>query len=393
MIGAVSRVDRREFLRGTAAALPISLTPFGLANALAEKEGEPSAARLIPREKNPDNLESPFSSLNSLITPNDLFYVRNHFAQPKIDRKTWRLRVEGAVKKPLELTYDDLRKLPRRTETVTLECAGNNRAYLNPKAKGVQWELGAVSNARWTGVSLAGVLERAGLEASAVEVILEGTDKGVIAADPRPQGAIHFARSLPLTKARKPEVLLAYDMNGVELPPAHGFPLRAVVPGWFGMASIKWLKRLVVTTRPFGGFFQTIDYSYFRVSRGLANVAPLTETQVKAQIARPSAGEVVTAGAAYRVHGAAWTGESEVTRVEISTDGGGTWHQAWLLDKAIRNSWRFWEYTWTVPRTAGAVKLVARATDARGQSQPLQRDPDRRNYMINHVLPIEVVVK
>jgi DMSO/TMAO reductase YedYZ molybdopterin-dependent catalytic subunit len=390
-IAMTSGIDRRDFLLASAAVLPLTCGPFGLDRALAGKARDGSSVELIRRQKDPDNLESPFSDLSSFITPNELFYIRNHFSQPRLDQKTWRLKVEGAVKKELELTLDDLRKLPRRTETVTLECAGNNRAYLVPKARGVPWELGAVSNARWTGVPLAAVLERAGVTDDAVEVILEGADKGEL--DPGPRGAIHFARSLPLAKAKKPEVLLAYEMNSAELPPAHGFPLRAVVAGWFGVASVKWLQRLVVSRRPFGGFFQTMDYSYFQVSRGLAKVVPLTEIQVKAQIARPKAGEVVAAAAAYRVHGAAWTGESEVTRVEISTDGGGSWHRAKLLDRSIRHAWRLWEYTWNTPQKPGPVKLVARATDARGNVQPLRRDPDRRNYMISHVLPVEVQVK
>jgi DMSO/TMAO reductase YedYZ molybdopterin-dependent catalytic subunit len=234
-------LDRRGFLRGAAAML----AALRVSPAWGQS---PDAGELIPRQKEPINLEFPFAKLDSFLTPNDRFYVRNHFPIPKLEADTWRLKVEGAVKKELELTYDQLRKLPSRTVTATLECAGNNRAYLVPKAKGVPWELGAVSTAEWTGVPLATVLELAGMDDRAVEVVLEGADRGEVSSAIRPANPkLSFARSLPLAKARKPEVLLAYRMNGKELPVNHGFPLRAVVSGWYGMASIKWLQRLIVT--------------------------------------------------------------------------------------------------------------------------------------------------
>src|SRR5262249_51290164 len=162
---------------------------------LSADESKPLA--LVPREKDPDNLEFPFASLNTFLTPNELFYVRNHFAAPKLDADKWRLRVEGAVKKPLELTRAEILKLPARTSPFTLECAGNGRAFLEPKTKGVQWQLGAVSTAEWTGVTLASLLERAGLKPEAVDVVLEGADSGEVKNDPKPpDGKLHFARGL-----------------------------------------------------------------------------------------------------------------------------------------------------------------------------------------------------
>jgi len=348
---------------------------------------------LIPRQRNPDNLEFPFATLDSFITPNEKFYVRNHFEQPKLDSGSWRLKIEGAVQRESQLTFDELRKMPARTVTATLECAGNCRAFLVPKAKGVPWELGAVGNADWTGVPLAAILERAGLRDSAVEVVLEGADSGEITADIKPAGKIHFARSLPLAKARSSEVLLAYQMNGVDLPPAHGFPLRAIVPGWYGVASIKWLTRLVVTDRPFNGFFQSFDYSYFSKEKGLSWVVPITELELKAQIARPAAGEAIKSDSNYRIHGAAWTGESDISKVEVSTDGGETWLEARLLEEKARHAWRLWEYAWHTPKKTGEARIMARATDAKGRIQPLERDPDRRNYLISHVLPVDVTIR
>jgi DMSO/TMAO reductase YedYZ molybdopterin-dependent catalytic subunit len=204
---------------------------------------------------------------------------------------------------------------------------------------------------------------------------------------------IHFARSLPLAKARQRDVLLAYRMNGADLPPNHGFPLRAVVPGWYGMASIKWLTRIVVVDRPYNGYFQSLDYSIYERRQGLVTVTPLGEMPVKSVIARPAPMERIAPNAAYRVHGAAWTGESEIARVEVSTDAGRTWSAARLIDPAHRNCWRLWEFNWRAPAQASRVTLMARATDARGNTQPRERDTDRRNYMINHVQAVEVDVR
>jgi DMSO/TMAO reductase YedYZ molybdopterin-dependent catalytic subunit len=396
-------LGRREFLRYLAGTALCSAWGIGLAlgqEKPAAGETSPNSGALIPRQKNPDNLEFPFTTLDSFITPNEKFYVRNHFAQPRLEADSWRLKVEGAVHRELELKLDDIRNLPARTVTATLECAGNGRASLVPKVKGVPWQLGAVGNAEWTGVPLAAVLERAGLRDSAVEVVLEGADSGEIMADIKPDGAVHFARSLPLAKARAPEVILAYEMNGADLPPAHGFPLRAVVTGWYGMASIKWLHRLVVTDQPFNGYFQSIDYSYLIREKGLCRVVPLTEMQVKSQIARPSVDEIIPPDTDYRIHGAAWTGESEVAKVELSTDGGKSWEEVRQFSEEkpskgdIRSySWRLWSYDWHTPKKPGGVRIMARATDRKDRVQPLERDLDRRNYMISHVRPVDVVVR
>jgi len=202
---------------------------------------------MITREKEPPNLEMPFGALEGLVTPTERFYVRCHFPIPKIDEREWRLKVEGKVAQPFEVTMDDLRRMPTQTITATIECAGNSRVFLVPKVKGVQWELGAIGNAEWTGVRLRDLLQRAGMANEAREIILEGADNGTIAEPPRPAGKINFARSLPVEKAMD-DVLLAHSMNGQPLSAAHGFPLRAIVPGWYGMASIKWLQRIIVTS-------------------------------------------------------------------------------------------------------------------------------------------------
>ena len=346
---------------------------------------------LIVREQEPLNLEMPFSTLNGFTTPNESFYVRCHFPIPEITASEWRLEVEGEVEAPFSLSYEELLAMESRTIAATLECAGNNRIFLEPKVKGVQWELGAVGNASWTGVALSTVLERARVKSAAIEVILEGADEGEIPNPPRPAGQIRFARSLPLQKALA-DVLLAHTMNGEKLPASHGFPLRAIVPGWYAMASVKWLRRIIVTDKPFAGYYQSIDYTFWKRVAGLPSLAPLAEQQIKAEIARPENGETVTAGTTVRVHGAAWSCDADITKVEVSVDSGATWHGARLVDSSVKNAWRLWEYDWRTPARPGKQTLLARATDSRGRVQPIERDADRGTYMINHVLPIEVEV-
>ncbi len=354
--------------------------------------GEP-AIRRIQRSETPVLLETPLAALERFATPTDLFYVRNHFPVPALQADTWRLRVVGAVERELTLSLDDLRRMTTRSVTMTLECAGNSRSTLNPIVRGVQWGNGAVSTAEWTGVSLIEVLNRAGLRPNAVDVVLEGADRGEIMAEPRSPGVIHFAHSLPIAKARQADVILAHRLAGADVPANHGFPVRVIVPGWYGMASVKWLTRIVVTERPYQGFFQSLDYSIYERSQDLVTVTPLSQMQVKSMIVRPAAQERIAPNTAYRVFGVAWTGESEITRVEVSADAGRTWTAARLLDNARAHCWRQWEFMWRSPAQAGAVTLMARATDARGHVQPMTRDTDRRNYMINHVLPIAVDVR
>jgi DMSO/TMAO reductase YedYZ molybdopterin-dependent catalytic subunit len=347
---------------------------------------------MIVRAREPQNLEFPFSALDGPITPNEHFYVRNHFAAPAIDLNSWKLSVEGAVKQPFTLTYDELLKLPTRTMTATLECAGNSRVFLTPAAGGVQWSQGAVGNAEWSGIPLAAILEKAGVKDNAVEIVLEGADTGQVNSDPKSPGSIAFARSLPLEKARNSSVILATKMNGADLPAAHGAPLRAVVGGWYGMASVKWLTRIIVTETPFRGFWQTLDYTYWTRRDRLPTLVPINKMEVKSAIARPVAGEIIALGKPYRIFGAAWAGESAIAKVEVSTDGGKSWQEAKLLEKPAPLVWSLWEHSWTTEKP-GSVRLLARATDADGKSQPLTRDADRRNYMISHVVPVEVVVK
>lgn len=347
---------------------------------------------MIVREKEPVNLEMPFGSADSLITPVERFYVRCHHPLPKIDLGTWRLCIKGDVEQAFELTLDEIRAMATRTITTTMECAGNGRAFLKPQPDGAQWEGGAVGTAEWTGVPLSALLQRAGVQKSVREIILEGADQGEIKTPPRPAGKIHYSRSLPLSKATD-DVLLAYQMNGEDLTIEHGFPVRAVVPGWYGMAAVKWLTRIVASTEPYNGFYQTIDYSYWERGSSGPTLVPITEMRVKSQIARPEFAEAVRAGEHYRIHGAAWTGDGEIVKVEVSVDSGTTWAEARLLGDPLLHAWRLWEYEWDVPTTPGKAVLMSRATDSAGRIQPPEHNDDRGSYIIHHWLPIDVLIR
>ena len=347
---------------------------------------------MIVREKEPVNLEMPFASLSTFITPIYRFYVRCHHPIPELDPVAWRLKIEGDVSKSYEVTYAELLALETRTITTTMECAGNGRAFLEPQRDGAQWEGGAVGTAEWTGVPLAALLARAGVRPTAREVILIGADLGEIKEPPRPAGKIHYSRSLPLSKAMD-NVLLVLRMNGQPLEPSHGFPLRTIVPGWYGMAAVKWLTRIVVSSEPYHGYYQTIDYAFWERGSASPTLLPITEMRVKAQIARPGFAEVVPAGHPYRAHGAAWTSGAEIVRVEVSTDAGATWNDTQLLGDPVPNAWRLWEYGWPVPDKPGKTVLMARATDSKGRTQPPEHHDDRGSYLIHHCLKIDVFIR
>jgi len=332
------------------------------------------------------------AALRNAIVPTERFYIRNHFPEPDIDLASWRLRVEGAVDRSIDLTYDELIGMPARAQIAMLECAGNGRAFLDPKEPGAQWAVGAAGNAEWTGVPLNAVLERAGLAPNAVTVILEGADRGTVEGDPASPGDICYARSLPVAKACRDEVLIAYRMNGAPLNRAHGFPARVVVPGWYGMASVKWLTRVVVTDRPFLGFFESVHYTRWERPHGAPTLCPLTEMHVKSVILDPEPNGTVPAGTPFTISGLAWTGTGTIQQVEVSVDNGRTWDAARLTSPATEYTWRRWEYDWAAP-AAGRCQLIARATDTAGRTQPLDRDTDRRNYEITHAVVIPVTVQ
>lgn len=347
-------------------------------------------AERIVRKREPLNLECPVEGLSSRLTDTELFYTRCHFAIPHLRPETYRLEVRGAVNKSLSLTYENLRALPSRTQVVTLECAGNGRAFLDPPAEGVQWHEGAVSTAEWRGVPLSEVLGRVGLQQGACEIVLQGADRGRPEQKPLPEGEIPYARSVSIEKVD--DVLLAYEMNGAPLSEEHGFPLRAVVAGHYAMASVKWLTGVRVVTTPFYGYFQTIDYAYWDWNKEEPERRPLSAVALKSMIVRPAKRDQVAAGATCEILGAAWCGDSEVAKQEVSTDGGGHWETAEFLDPSTPGAWRHWHYSWKVPPEKGVYVLKCRATDERGRTQPAEHNLNYGGYVIDHILGTAVEV-
>src|SRR6202022_819954 len=280
-----------------------------------KKARQSSSMGLIIRQKEPTNLETPFDQVDSFLTPTELFYIRSHFPAPTLDLASYQLRIDGAVRNPFSLSYKELQDIPSETRLDTLECAGNGRVFLIPHVEGAQWELGAVGNAEWTGVPLGALLERAGMEEDACEIVLEGADHGMPKEPPVPPVPISYARSLPRHKAIQQEVLIAYKMNGRDLPLDHGYPARAIVPGHYGMASVKWLTRIHAVREPFQGYWQTSDYGYWDYLDAKPVRRALGEIKLKSEIARPRVYETLAANQICTVFGAAWAGETEGTGI------------------------------------------------------------------------------
>jgi DMSO/TMAO reductase YedYZ molybdopterin-dependent catalytic subunit len=335
----------------------------------------------------PENSETPLEGVRSWVTPNRLFFVRNHFPVPVLDLDSWKLSVGGCVERPMEWSWDDLGALPERSVFATVECAGNGRSFLQPHVHGVQWGAGAIGHAEWTGVPLRLVLQRAGLMPGAVEVLFEGADVGSEADHPEPMA---FARSLPLAKALDPDTLLATRMNGELLEPTHGFPVRLLVPGWYGVASVKWLRRVEVLREPFRGYFQTTKYTVQRPTADGLKPVVVGPMAAKSEIVRPRAGEVLGVGT-NRLFGVAWAGPEAVARVEVSTDSGWSWNDAELIGPRAAYSWTLWEYLWEVAEP-GRYELLARAASTAGQVQPREHDPLNGGYLIHHSRPTAVEV-
>jgi sulfite oxidase len=383
-------ISRRAFLSQAAlAGAALSLDGRALFSAdygpqVAGKE------KLIVNSYRFFDLEMPMQELHTWITPIDLFFVRNHVSEPfAIDLDAWRLNVVGEVEHPLSLTMADLAKLAPSTVTNTLECAGNGRSFFEPHAPGVQWRRGAVGNARFTGPRLSDILQRAGVKPSGRHVAFKGLEE--------PPGKVpQFIRSIPIEKATNPDTLVALHMNGAPLLKHHGFPARALVPGWIGAASVKWLTEIRVIDREFEGNFMKPGYRLplHPVSPGGEvnpdDTAAITALNVKSIIAQPGEGARVGMRPLH-ISGAAWAGEQDVARVEVSTDEGKTWATARLGRDQAKYAWRLWDYSWR-PAAAGEYTLMSRATDASGRAQPASGFWNPSGYLWNGIDRVKINV-
>jgi sulfane dehydrogenase subunit SoxC len=330
----------------------------------------------------------PLEALKHAITPIGLHYLLIHFDIPYVDEREWRLEIGGSVSRSLTLSLAELTSRPARTITVTLECAGNGRTLMSPRAISQPWLLEAVGTAEWTGTPLAPILHEAGLAPDAVEVVFTGIDRGV-------QGDVEqvYARSLPRVEALRDDVLLAYAINGRPLPPQHGFPLRLIVPGWYGMSHVKWLQSITVVDEPFSGWQQ--QASYHLKSSDEDPGRPVTRMLPRSLLIPPGIPEFLTrtrflTPGPCPLEGRAWSGWAPIERVEVSVDGGRTWEEASLDAPLADFAWRGWSYRWEAQ--PGEHELRSRATDAAGNTQPENAEWNLDGYCNNAVQVVPVTV-
>jgi DMSO/TMAO reductase YedYZ molybdopterin-dependent catalytic subunit len=345
------RVSRRQFIGGMFSTLCVKGRRI---------EGAQSHSLDFPiPEDEETGFIKPFSfqNLTTWITPVNRFFIRDHFVQP--DVRDWSLTIEGHVEHPVTLGYAQLLKYPSQTEVATLECAGN--------------QLGGrlVSTGKWSGPRFQSLLQLAKVKPGSREVILEGLDEGAVSGLSEP---IRFAKSIPLNKALDPATLVAHSLNGNSLPALLGYPLRAVIPGWYGANWVKWLRRIIVTTQHFRGYFNTRRYVFIKRGANGLEVTPAYEVRVKSEIARPLNGSLILHQPS-TIYGAAWSGNAELVKVEVTVDGGHRWSAAELGNEVSPYAWRLWRFEWR-HRGPGQYLIGARATDSRGESQPLAADPD-----------------
>jgi len=350
----------------------------------------PGKRGMLVHNDRPEDLETPLEYFNTWITPNDVFFVRQHLPRPKTDEATHRISLSGRVTKEMEFSVADLNKLPQYTVAATLECTGDARRFFRPRVPGVQWGRGAIGNAEWSGPRLSDVLKLAGGDTNAAWVTVNGADVGV-AKTP------DFIRSMRMEKALHPATLLALKMNGEPLPDLHGFPVRLVVPGWDGTGWVKWVTSLNVANEPDRGFFMNPAYRMPKhpvAPGGSANPTDLDVIEampVKSYITSPADQDRIGLTPA-TLRGIAWAGEQRVYRVEVSTDGGRHWQDAQLSPKNLPFAWRLWSLQWTPPQT-GYFTVLSRATDSAGNVQPIAATWNPSGYLYNAIDQVGVTVE
>src|SRR5260370_42066848 len=331
----------------------------------------------------------PLEAVRYAVTPLGLHYLLIHFDIPVIDPVAYGVAVGGHVRNPRRLTLQDIQSTPATTTAVTLECAGNGRARLMPRPLSQPWLSEAVGTAEWTGTSLASILDEAGVRSGAVDIVFTGHDRGV-------QGGVEqfYERSLSVTDAMRDEVLLVYAINGQPLPPQHGFPLRLIVPGWYGMTNVKWLRSITVTDRPFAGYQQARAYHYRRSATDSGD--PVTRMLPRALMVPPGVPDFMSRTrfvepSTHLVEGRAWSGFGPITKVDFSDDGGKTWSATMLEEAGSPYAWRRWTLRWEATRI-GEYELCVRATDAAGNVQPLEQSWNLEGVQNNALQRVRVVV-
>ncbi|MXY46389.1 MAG: sulfite oxidase [Chloroflexi bacterium] len=335
------------------------------------------------------NRGMPLEGLRYDITPTGMHYLLIHFDIPAADADSWQLDIGGLVSNPISLSMADIRQRPRVTMPVTMECAGNGRARLNPRPVSQPWLLEAIGTAEWAGTPLRGVLEEAGVGSSAVELVFTGSDEGVQGGE-----AQLYQRSLTVNDAMRDEVMLAYEMNGAPLEPQHGYPLRLIVPGWYGMTSVKWLNTIEAVSEPFTGYQMDQTYRYKTSPDDPGE--PVSTMRVRALMIPPGIPDFMTRtrlmdASAVVLSGKAWAGRLGVTQVEVSVDDGMNWQQATLGKQVGQFAWRNWSFEWDAK--PGRHYLSVRATDEQGNVQPSAQPWTLQGMGNNLVQRVEVIVR
>jgi DMSO/TMAO reductase YedYZ molybdopterin-dependent catalytic subunit len=330
----------------------------------------------------------PLEALRYDLTPPGLHYVLVHYDIPAANASTWQLSVDGCVEQPLSFGMTALRAMGRETVRVTLECAGNGRAGLNPRPISQPWLVEAVGTAEWTGVPLASLLRAAGLRKDAIDVVFTGADHGFERGVEQ-----DYQRGLSLREALDSEALVAWEMNGHPLPPQHGYPLRLVVPGWYGMASVKWLRSIEVIDHEFTGFQNAVAYRIrtepHEVGVGITRIEPRALLIPPGSPDFMSRHRIVPAGPV-TLSGRAWSGWAAIDRVEVSVDAGVSWSEAILDARSNDLAWRAFEYDWEA--TPGEHVLTVRATDESGRVQPIEAPWNRGGFANNSAQRLTVLV-
>jgi sulfite oxidase len=382
--------SRRDFLKQISAAALAAPTILTWALPQQQSVDIPGEDGMILRSFRFVDLETPVEYFNTWLTPVPHFFVRNHMYEPvQLDAHEWRLSVGGEVEKPITLSLAELSKLETHSVVNTLECAGNGRSLHRPQVPGVQWGKGAVSTARFAGPRLRDVLQRAAVKPTGKHVMFRGLDEVPGKVPP-------FIRSIPIEKALDADTLIATHMNGQPLTKHHGFPARALAPGWIGAASCKWVTEIKLLDAEFAGNFMSPAYRFPNqpVKPGDAvkpeDTHPLTALSVKSVIAGPSDGATVNSGKVF-VHGAAWAGEADITKVEISTDNGATWNPAKLGHDQAHYAWRLWSYDWKAAKS-GDYTILSRATDTQGRTQPSTPAWNPSGYLYNAIDQVKIHV-
>ncbi len=354
----------------------------------------PEKTEMILLTDRPPQLETPLHYLRQDLTPNEAFFVRWHLEgiPASVDLRTFRLNVSGHVRQPLQLSVDQLRSQFDPMSIIAVnQCSGNSRSFFQPPVPGGQWKNGAAGNARWTGVSLKSILDRAQVKAGAVDVSFNGLDE-----PPLPSVA-DFRKALSIDHARDGEVMIAYAMNDRPLPMLNGFPLRLVVPGWYGTYWVKALSDITVLPQPFSNFWTDKAYRIPNAPNGTESptdlakdTVPINRFNVRSIFVRPEPGETLPPGIPIEMQGVAFDSGNGIRRVEVSTDGGATWADARLDPDLGKYSWRRWRASWT-PGQRGQYRLMARATNSVGETQSTAQW-NRSGFMWNVIEHVDVRV-